>query len=32
MEEAETLASKRVKAVGDAVAGIRRTVCSLLRS
>jgi hypothetical protein len=32
MEEGETLASKRVKGVGDEDTGIRRMVCSLLRS
>jgi hypothetical protein len=32
MEEGETPASKRVKGVGDEDTGIRRMVCSLLRS
>jgi hypothetical protein len=32
MEEGETLASKRVKGVGDEDTGNRRMVCSLLRS
>jgi hypothetical protein len=32
MDEGEPLASKRVKRVGDEDTGIRRTVCSLLRS
>jgi hypothetical protein len=32
MEEAQTLASKRVEAVGDEDAGIRRVACGPLRS